>query len=92
VRCSDPVLIFSVLSAPDYESYSGWMNEYSIDQLFYSFVHRIRGLSKKYLTLFFPRKTSDSRLANLITVVGGTFMGMRDLLRPRPVRLALLGS
>jgi hypothetical protein len=41
---------------------------------------------------FFPGKTSDGRLANLITVVGGTFMRMRDLLRPRPVRLSLLGS
>jgi hypothetical protein len=30
----------------------------------------IRGLSKKYPTLFFPGKTSDGRLANLITVVG----------------------
>jgi hypothetical protein len=29
-----------------------------------------RGLSKKYPTLFFPGKTSDSRLANVITVVG----------------------
>jgi hypothetical protein len=52
----------------------------------------IRGLSKKYPTLFFPGKTSDGRLANLITVVGGTFMCMRDLLRPRPVRLSLLRS
>jgi hypothetical protein len=52
----------------------------------------VRGLSKKYPTLFFPRKTSDGRLANLITVVGGSFMCMRDLLRPRPVRLSLLGS
>jgi hypothetical protein len=31
-------------------------------------------------------------LANMITVVGGTFMRMCDLLRPRPVRLSLLGS
>jgi hypothetical protein len=52
----------------------------------------LQGLSKKYPTLFFPGKTSDGRLANLITVVGGTFMHMRDLLRPRPVRLSLLGS
>jgi hypothetical protein len=49
-------------------------------------------LSKKYPTLFFPEKTSDGRLANLITVVGGTFMSMRDLLRPCLVRLSLLGS
>jgi hypothetical protein len=49
-------------------------------------------LSKKYPTLFLPGKTSDGRLANLITVVGETFMSMCDLLRPCPVRLSLLGS
>jgi hypothetical protein len=47
-------------------------------------MYSIRGLSKKYPTLFFPGKTSDGRLA--------TFMRMRDLLQPRPVRLPLLGS
>jgi hypothetical protein len=46
-------------------------------------IINVRGLSKKYSTLFCPGKTSDGRLANLITVVGGTFMRMRDLLRPR---------
>jgi hypothetical protein len=39
-----------------------------------------------------PRKTSDGKLANLITVVGGTFMRMRDFLRPCLVRFSLLGS
>jgi hypothetical protein len=29
----------------------------------------VQGLSKKYPTLFSPGKTSDGRLANLITVV-----------------------
>jgi hypothetical protein len=49
-------------------------------------------LSKRYQTLFFSQKTSDGMLANLITVVegGGTFMSMRDLMRPRPVRFSLL--
>jgi hypothetical protein len=55
--------------------------------------HEYTTLSKKYLTLFFPGKTSDDRLANLITVMGGgAFMSMRDLLRPRPVRLSHLSS
>jgi NAD kinase len=51
-------------------------------------------LFKKYLTLFFPRKTSDGRLANVITVGGGggTFMHMHDFLQPCPVLLFLLGS
>jgi hypothetical protein len=51
----------------------------------------IRGLCKKYPTLFFLGKTSD-RLEKLITVVGGTFMCMRDFLRPGLVCLSLLGS
>jgi hypothetical protein len=56
-------------------------------------IFSIRGLSKKYPTLFFPGKPSDGRLANLITVVGGgTFMRMRDLLWPCLVRLSILGS
>jgi hypothetical protein len=47
----------------------------------------------KYPTLFFPGRTSDGRLANLITVEGGgTFMRLRDFLLPRPVHLSLLGS
>jgi hypothetical protein len=49
-------------------------------------------LFKKHLGLFLSRKTSDGRLANLITVVGGIFMHMRDFLWPRPVHLSLLGS
>jgi hypothetical protein len=49
-------------------------------------------LFKKYPTLFFPRKHSDGRFANLITVVGGTFMRMHDFLWLRPVHLSLLGS
>jgi hypothetical protein len=35
------------------------------------FSNKVWGLSKKYLTLFFPGKTSDGRLTNLITVGGG---------------------
>jgi hypothetical protein len=41
-------------------------------------------LFKKYLTLFFPGKTSDGRLANLITVVGRTFIHMPDLFAASP--------
>jgi hypothetical protein len=47
-------------------------------QLLYTYVHYeltvyivYTTLFKKYPTLFFPGKTSDGRLANLITVVGG---------------------
>jgi hypothetical protein len=47
---------------------------------------------KKYPTLFFMEITSAGRLQNLITVVGGTFMCMRDFLWSRPVRLSLPGS
>jgi hypothetical protein len=54
--------------------------------------YQYMSLSRKYPTLFFPGKTSDGRLANLITVVGGPFMRMRDLLWLRPVRLSLLDS
>jgi hypothetical protein len=35
------------------------------------YLYVLRGLSKKYLTLFFPGKLSDGSLAYLITVVGG---------------------
>jgi hypothetical protein len=35
----------------------------------------IQGLSKKYLSLFFPEKTSDSRFTNLITVGGRDLHG-----------------
>jgi hypothetical protein len=51
----------------------------------------VRGLSKKYPTLFFPKKTVG-RLANLTTVVGGNFMRMYNFLQPRLVHLSLLGS
>jgi hypothetical protein len=51
---------------------------------------QIHGLFKKYL--FFPGKTSDDRMENLITVVGGTFMSMCDFLQPRLVHLSLLSS
>jgi hypothetical protein len=55
-------------------------------------VWSVQGLSKKYPTLFFPGKTSDGRLANLIIVVGGTLMHIHDLLWPRSVRLSVLDS
>jgi hypothetical protein len=46
----------------------------------------------KVSDFIFPRKTSDGRLANLITGLGGTFIHMRGFLRHRPVRLSHLGS
>jgi hypothetical protein len=49
-------------------------------------------LFKKYPTLFFPGETSDGRLANLITVVGGPSCTCVIFLRLHPVRLYLLDS
>jgi hypothetical protein len=38
----------------------------------------LRGLSKKYPTLFFPAVSNSERVGKLSTVVEGTFMLMHD--------------
>jgi hypothetical protein len=47
------------------------------------------GPVQKVFDFIFSQK---NQLANLITLVGGAFMCLRDLLRPCPVRLSVLGS
>jgi hypothetical protein len=60
--------------------------------LLYSVIALYEACPKSIQLYFFHGKTSDGRLANLITVVGGTFMCMHDFLWPRRARVSFLSS